>query len=109
MEDFTVSQIIECMLEKKLLPEHEIRRLCYEDYPHDDPNFIEVARIEGEDGRWSRPVKIIFKVNNEHYFRIRYNMGLTECQEDDCDSQVAKEVEPKTRTIVETYWEEKHE
>lgn len=107
MEDFTVSQIIEYMLEGKPIPEHEIRCLCYEYYPCDDPNLVVAARIEEEDRRWSRCVKIIFKVNGERYFRIYYDKGLTECQEDYFEEQVAVEVEPKTRTIVETYWEKK--
>lgn len=107
MEDFTVSQIIDYMLEGKPIPEREIRRLCYEYYSHDDPNLVEAARVEEEDRRWSRQVNIIFKVNNERYFRIYYDMGLTECQENEFEEQVAEEVEPKTRTVVETYWEKK--
>lgn len=107
MEDFTVSQIIDYMLEGKLIPEREIRRLCYEYYSHDDPNLVEAARVEEEDRRWSRQVNIIFKVNNERFFRIWYDKGLTELQDNEYEEQIAVEVEPKTRTVVETYWEEK--
>lgn len=106
MEDFTVSQFIECMLEGKPIPEHKVRRLVYLDFPA-DPNLIRFAEIEGEARRWCSETEIIFKVNGERYFRVWYDKGLTENQEDEFEEQVAVEVEPKTRTIVETYWEEK--
>ena len=107
MEDFTVSQLIDCMLEGKLIPEHEIRRLVYRDFPA-DPNLVYVGEEEDEPRRWYSRVEVIFKVNNERFFRVWYDRGLTELQDNEFEEQVAVEVEPKTRTVVETYWEEKH-
>ena len=108
MEDFTVPQLIDCMLEGKPIPEHEIRRLVYRDFPA-DPSLVYVEEEEDEARRWYSRVEVIFKVNNERFFRVWYDRGLTECQDNEYEEQIAVEVEPKTRTVVETYWEEKHE
>ena len=108
MEDFTVSQLIDCMLEGKPIPEHEIRRLVYRGFPA-DPNLVYVEEEEDEARRWYSRVEVIFKVNNERFFRVWYDRGLTELQDNEFEEQIAVEVEPKTRTVVETYWEEKHE
>ena len=107
MEDFTVSQLIDCMLEGKPIPEHEIRRLVYRDFPA-DPNLVYAGEEEEEPRRWYSRKEVIFKVNNKRFFRVWYDRGLTECQDNEFEEQVAVEVEPKTRTVVETYWEEKH-
>lgn len=108
MEDFTVPQLIDCMLEGKPIPEHEIRRLIYRDFPA-DPSLVYVEEEEDEARRWYSRTEVIFKVNNERFFRVWYDRGLTELQDNEFEEQVAVEVEPKTRTVVETYWEEKHE
>lgn len=60
MEDFTVSQLIDCMLEGKPIPKDEIRRLVYQDFPT-DPNLVYAGKEEDEDRRWYKRVKVFLR------------------------------------------------
>lgn len=54
-------------------------------------NIVEVITHFDDAGRWSCPVDIIFEYDGKHY-RIWYSQGLTECQDDEWETQAAEEV-----------------
>lgn len=83
-------------LEKKLgrenLSEKEIQQLLWE-----YPNVYEEA---GEMRRWQRSVSTVVKVNGE-YYRIDWEQGLTEAQDNDYYQQPVK-VRLKERAVIKT-------
>ena len=78
------------------LSEKEIKMLVGE--------FEEIYREEGDDRRWSKSIFSVVKIDNR-CFAINWEKGLTECQENEYDSQPV-EVEKKTyeKTITGTEW-----
>jgi len=62
----------------------------------------EVDRKEEDDGRWTKHVCTIKKVNNR-YFAVPWEKGLTEMQENEFYEQ-PYEVEPHEKQIVITEW-----
>ena len=59
-----------------------------------------VAEIEGDEGRWTRQIRTIFKVKGR-YFSLWWHRGLTECQ--DCEYyQQPEEVIPIEREVTTT-------
>jgi hypothetical protein len=66
----------------------------------------EVAEIiQGKDRRWTRRNTIIIKIDGKHY-KLYYEQGLTECQENEYEDQEADEVTPidkEVTTIVRTW------
>lgn len=66
-----------------------------------------IALIQGEDRRWTRNVSSILQVADE-LFRIDWEQGLTECQEDEFNHQpyqVYKHEREVTKTEV---WYDTH-
>ena len=63
-------------------------------------NYNAVAKESGEHHRWWYPVYKVFQVG-ERYFQVWGAIGLTECQEDEYEPQVAIEVEPRERVVTE--------
>lgn len=70
--------------------------------------FLQADRIRQEDRRWYAWVDVILRVK-DRYFRIGYDMGLTECQENDYEDKSIVEVYPVKRQITTTVtdWIEK--
>lgn len=97
-------EVVKAMVEGKPLPEETLYNLCGRKY---FPEIIEVRHDEGllRDGK--QRFFIIFKIENERYFRIYYEKTR------DWDrniytypEQVAVEVEPRMRP-TEIYYMEK--
>ena len=88
-------EVVKAMVEGKPLPEETLYDLCWHEY---SPEIIEVQHDEGllRDGK--QRIFVIFKIENERYFRIYYEKTR------DWDrniytypEQVAVEVEPRMR------------
>lgn len=92
--------LTEKILNKQELTSDEIKSLVFEDYGEQSIEYVE--EIRGKDRRWTRTNQVILKIN-DRYFRIKYEQGLTEYQENEYYSQIAEEVKrvEKTITIVE--------
>ena len=72
----------------------EVQHIYYEEV------FPQVDYINGDEGRWSRYIIVIYEINGS-YYSIYYYRGLTEYQEDEFDSQVASKVEKRPVTTYE--------
>lgn len=93
--------IAEKMTHHVTLSDNNVRVLVYQDYYDEGIKFID--EIKGEDRRWYRKNTLIFyNYNDEKYYSIYYDQGLTECQENDFWEQVACEVKPIT--VTKTEW-----
>lgn len=77
------------------------QEICWGDW------FETIDRERGEDGRWTAWIDVIFKVK-DRYFRIGYDMGLTEYQENDYYDKSVIEVVPEEKTIVVREWVERN-
>lgn len=62
----------------------------------------EIDEVEGDIGRWTRVCIIVFPYKNKTY-GVSYDVGLTECQDDDYACCFIGEVHKVVRTIE--YWE----
>lgn len=62
--------------------------------------FPQVDYIDGDEGRWKRYITVVYEINYS-YYSIYYYKGLTECQENEFESQVANEVEKRPITTYE--------
>lgn len=62
--------------------------------------FPQVDYIDGDEGRWNRHITVVYEINYS-YYSIYYYKGLTECQENEFESQVANEVEKRPITTYE--------
>ena len=94
----SAEEVVRAMVEGEPLPEETLYDLCGRKYEHCWPEIIEVRHDEGllRDGK--QRLFIIFKIENERYFRIYYEKTR------DWDrniytfpEQVAVEVEPRMR------------
>jgi hypothetical protein len=78
------------------LTEKQIEDLRYAELEGYD--LIDV--VEGQNGRWSRSVELIFRpIGEKTYYSVCFYEGLTECQEDEYYEQDAVEVQ-KVETIT---------
>lgn len=59
-----------------------------------------VHEEEGEHYRWSYPMYKVFKIG-ERYFQLDAMIGLTEMQDSEYEPQVAVEVRPQEKVIIE--------
>ena len=59
--------------------------------------FPQVDYIGGDEGRWTRYITVVYEINNS-YYSIYYYKGLTECQENEFENQVANKVEKRPVT-----------
>lgn len=87
--------IQEKILAGKSLSEEEIAKWIYRATPID--------RIEDEPRRWYTEITLIYELQ-KRYFRLCYDKGLTEIQEDEFWSQVAQEVSPHKKIIETIEW-----
>ena len=93
--------LTEKILNRQELTSEEIKNLVYGDY--EEPiEYIE--ELEGDDRRWSRTNTVIFKID-DRYFAIKYEHGLTECQENQYYSQIAEEVKVVEKQITVRQYE----
>ena len=76
--------------QKKAISENDIRMLVWE---------YGVDEEDGYHGRWTTDVITIIKFNG-HYYRIGWQRGNTEYQENEYESQILEEVE-KVKKMVE--------
>lgn len=82
----------------------EIKSLVYED----DISDIELNKVyvyetlAGTSLRWNQVITLILEYNNK-YYKTCYMKGLTECQEDMFDNEVAYEV--KRVAVTKYIWE----
>ena len=94
----SAEEVVRAMVEGKPLPEKTLYDLCWHEYRDYWPEIVEVRHDEGllRDGK--QRFFVIFKIENERYFRIYYE----KTRDWDRDiytypEQVAVEVEPKMR------------
>lgn len=88
-------EVVRAMVEGKPLPEETLYDLCWHEY---SPEIVEVRHDEGLLRYGKQRIFVIFKIENERYFRIYYEKTR------DWDrniytypEQVAVEVEPRMR------------
>lgn len=93
MENFE-QYIINKYDSKEALTPRDIRILVEE---------FEWERKEHEKRRWSRWVDVVVKLENR-FFRVGYDEGLTEMQDNEYDDTSIEEVVPVETTIVVTDW-----
>lgn len=87
--------IEEKILAGESLSEEEVAKWIYNNQPID--------RIANEPRRWHSGITLIYKLQNR-YFKLCYDQGLTEIQEDDFWSQIAQEVIPHKKIIETIEW-----
>lgn len=88
-------EVVKAMVEGEPLPEETLYDLCWHEY---SPEIVEVRHDEGLLRYGKQRIFVIFKIENERYFRIYYEKTR------DWDrniytypEQVAVEVEPRMR------------
>lgn len=66
----------------------------------------EVERIEDGEGRWSKYMLSIVEGEDDKFYSLYWEKGLTECQDNYFEAQEAEEVEKRTfeKTITVTEW-----
>jgi hypothetical protein len=79
---------------KRKFTEEEVKELIY---------GWDVETITGEDRRWSRIDTVIVELDNKFY-KLWYDRGLTESQEDTFEAQEADEVVQVEETVVVKKW-----
>lgn len=84
------------------LDEDEARDIAFEDHP----DYTTVTEYDHGSGRWVEFVETIVENAAGQFFKMKWNRGLTENQEHEFYDSKLVEVEQKTRTIVQTYYEE---
>lgn len=89
--------LTEKILNGQELTSKEIESLVYGDYDEETIEFVE--ELEGKARRWTKTNGIVLKIN-DRYFKINYEQGLTECQENAYYSQVAEEVKVVEKQIT---------
>jgi hypothetical protein len=65
----------------------------------------DVETIEGENRRWVRSNTSIVKMEDEKFYELHWEEGLTEMQESEFEEQEAHEVEEVEKTIVVQRWD----
>ena len=94
--------ILEKLKSKTKLTDDEVYRIVI----GDSDNIVIEAEESGDHGRWTEYVAIIVKTIEDEYYEIWYERGLTECQEDYYEAQIARQVRPVKRMIEVIEWEE---
>jgi hypothetical protein len=84
-------------MSSRYFTEKEVKNLIWD---------CEVDRIEGENRRWSRRVTSIVEADDGKFYKINWEQGLTENQENDYNAGEYPEVEKKTyeKTITVSEW-----
>lgn len=85
------------------LTSDEVRSITWDD--HED--FDVIDEIEGEARRWSSTDYVITKhIATGKLYKVEWERGLTEMQENEYFAQDAPEVEEVTKTVKVTSYEE---
>ena len=73
----------------------------------DHPDYAEIKEISHGSGRWLEYMEtIVQRESDGKFFKMEWSKALTEMQEHEFYNSKLVEVEQKTRTIVQTYYEE---
>lgn len=94
-EENFVQIMLDKIDKKVLLSEEEIERIIF-DYSIDSEDI--------DESRWSMYTHSIVKLNNRT-FRVEWERGLTECQDNYFNSQLPVEVEEVERVIKVKVWQ----
>lgn len=98
--DENTKTFIHKLSNKEELTEEEVRLIVYEEY--NEGLLTQVATEVIDKRRWHDEIQVILQVQEtEKYYAIYYSAGLTECQEDEFESQVAEEVKPYVVNKIE--------
>lgn len=84
------------------LTEEDARYIAFDDHP----DYTIVEEYDHGSGRWVEYVETIVENAAGQFFKMEWSRGLTENQEHEFYGSRLVEVEQKTRTIVQTYYEE---
>lgn len=85
------------------LDEEDARNIAFEDHP----DYTLITENSHGSGRWLEYIETIVQRNNDQkFFKMSWAKALTEMQEHEFYDSKLIEVEQKTRTIVQTYYEE---
>ena len=82
------------LCQRKPIDKNDIRILICE---------YDVDEEDGHHGRWTTSVMTIIKFNG-HYYRIDWQRGNTEYQENEYEAQILEEVEKRTCMKEVTKW-----
>lgn len=94
--ELTVEELIDKAINNEKLTEKQWKQVV--EYAEDN----EIDEVEGDIGRWTRVRLIVFPYKNKTY-GVSYDVGLTECQDDDYACCSIGEVRKVVRTIED--WE----
>ena len=86
-----VEEIFDKIIKGEELTWEEVRDIYWE--------LPSIAEEEGEHFRWCYPITKVFQVYDK-YYSIWVMKGLTECQDNDYEAQVAIEVKPKAEIVI---------
>lgn len=76
MNELTIEQLLDKAINNENLTEKQWKRVVT--YAEDN----ELAEVEGDVGRWTKLCIIVFPYKNKIY-GVSYDVGLTECQDND--------------------------
>ena len=96
MNELTIEQLLDKAINNENLTEKQWKRVVT--YAEDN----ELAEVEGDVGRWTKLCIIVFPYKNKIY-GVSYDVGLTECQDNDYAGCSIGEV----HKVIKTYedWE----
>lgn len=94
--ELTVEELVDKAINNEKLTEKQWKQVV--EYAEDN----EIDEVEGDIGRWTRVRIIVFPYKNKTY-GVSYDVGLTECQDDDYACCSIGEVRKVVRTIED--WE----
>lgn len=85
------------------IDEETAEAIAFEDHP----DYVLVEERSIDSGRWHEfMVSIVQRESDKKLFKMSWSKALTEMQEHEFYGAKLVEVEKKTRTIVQTYYEE---
>jgi hypothetical protein len=96
MNELTIEQLLDKAINNENLTEKQWKRVVT--YAEDN----ELAEVEGDVGRWTKLCIIVFPYKNKIY-GVSYDVGLTECQDNDYAGCSIGEVHKVIKTIED--WE----
>lgn len=96
MNELTIEQLLDKAINEENLTEEQWKRVV--NYAIDN----EIDEVEGDVGRWTRLCIIIFPYKDKIY-GVSYDIGLTECQDNDYAGCSIGEIRKVVKTIED--WE----
>lgn len=94
--ELTIEELLDKAIDGEKLTEQEWKKVV--SYAEDN----EIDEVEGKTRRWTRRCVIVFPYK-EKIYGVSYDVGLTECQDNDYAGCSIGEVRKVTRTIED--WE----